>query len=199
MIHLLKIYVIKGIANDNIEIDYNEIPKDLHDYTKEFIKFFKLDINNTFINNKNEALIIAAGKGYLEILKYLHQNGIDIHADDDYIFRSAVYYDYIEIVKYLHQNGANIAIDNNIALRWAASYGYLEIFKYLLKNGAALMLGDDYSVFECATRNGQLKIVKYLVENIAGISFYVREALYFAKKNNHKEVVEYLQSKFDLT
>ena len=51
------------------------------------------------------AIIFAIGwaseYGRLDIVKYLVEQGADIHADDDYALRYAVTYDHLEIVDYL--------------------------------------------------------------------------------------------------
>ena len=42
MIHSLKIYAIKGISDGNNEFETikNQIPEDIHKFTKDFIRFF---------------------------------------------------------------------------------------------------------------------------------------------------------------
>jgi ankyrin repeat protein len=137
MINSLKIYAIYSISTNDKEIDYNEIPDDLHEFIKDFIKFFKLKTNNLndFIHNfnkeKNELLRYAAIHGHLEIIKYLIEHGTNIHANNDVALRFAAANGYLEVVKYLHQNGADIATDDNLALIWAAENGHREVVKYL--------------------------------------------------------------------
>ena len=53
----------------------------------------------------------------------------------------------LELVKYLHINGANINADNDYALRWAAYYGHLEVVKYLLQNGARINYTSEVLCF----------------------------------------------------
>ena len=50
------------------------------------------------------------------------------------------------MVKYLIENGANIHTDNDLALAWASSYGHLEVVKYLVEKGANIHADDDLSL-----------------------------------------------------
>src|SRR5690606_6248256 len=108
MINSLKIYAIYSISLNNIEIDYEELPKDLHEFIKDFIKFFKvnkyiwtnispIDLISNFNNKKNDILLYAAQKNHLEILKYLYQNG----ANNNQALMSAAGNGHLKIVKYI--------------------------------------------------------------------------------------------------
>ena len=71
----------------------------------------------------------AAARGHLETVKYLVEQGADIHAQKDKALRYAVYYDgNLEVIKYLVESGADIHADNDYVLRYAAEEiaGYLE-------------------------------------------------------------------------
>jgi hypothetical protein len=48
-----------------------------------------------------------------------------------YIFCWSAANGHLEIVKYLAEQGADIHADNNFALQWSAYYGHLEIVEYL--------------------------------------------------------------------
>ena len=64
-------------------------------------------------------------KEYLEIVKYLHENGAPITEN---AINWASLKGHFEIVKYLHENGAPIT---EYAINWASYNGHLEIVKYL--------------------------------------------------------------------
>ena len=80
----------------------------------------------------NKQLIHAATNGNLKIIKYLVEQGADIHADNDYALRLASSYGKLEIIKYLVEKGSNIYMNNNSALRRASQSNQLEIIQYFL-------------------------------------------------------------------
>ena len=79
---------------------------------------------------------MSATYDHIEIVKYLVENGADIHAQDNYALRWSARNDNFDIVKYLVENGADIHADNDYALWWSVCSNYLEIVKYLIENGA---------------------------------------------------------------
>ena len=56
----------------------------------------------------------------------------------------------MEVIKYLLENGANIHADNDYALRISAEMGYLEVVKYLIEKGANIHAEDDESLIYSA-------------------------------------------------
>jgi len=176
MIHSLKIYAIYSISTNNIEIeDYFEkiIPKDLHEFTKDFIKFFKLnryskDLIIIFDNSKDDLLICAAENGYLEVVKYLVENGVDINTDDDEALRYAAEDGYIEVVKYLHKNGANISANDDYALKYAVGNGHFEVVRYLVENGANIHAENDEAL-KWALLTDHREVIEYLIDNGAKV------------------------------
>ncbi len=222
----------------HLSSDVNKLPKDKegnYEVIKEFgklestklkhnnNKYIKYIANNNYdkyiIENidsfdresKNKLLILAARYGYLEIVKYLAENGAtpgdvgillaDIHADYDYALRLAAENGHLEVVKYLVDNGANLNADDDYALRLAALNGYLEVVKYLVENGAHIGAQDD-NALKSAVFNGHLEVVKYLVVNgapsgaagmlPADIHAHYDSALQWAAQNGHLKVVKYL-------
>jgi len=98
---------------------------------------------------------------HLEVVKFLVENGANIHANNDLALCWAAENGYLEIVKYLVENGANIHANNDCALRWAAYKGHLEVVKYLIENGADIHADNDSALY-CIAWNGHLEVVKYL-------------------------------------
>ena len=114
------------------------------------------DINrvNSILNNGKEninakdrdgwtALIWASCKGYLEIVKYLVENGADIDAKDNEgwsALMEASYEGHLKVVKYLVEKGIDrVNVKDNdgwTALMRASWRGYLEIVQYLVEIGA---------------------------------------------------------------
>ena len=91
-------------------------------------------------------------EGHLEIVKYLVDNGADVHANDDEALRWAASNGYLEVVEYLVDNGADIHANNDGALMWATLNGRLEVVKYLVENGADIHADDDWTL-RAATGN----------------------------------------------
>ena len=143
--------------------------------------------------DKNRALRWASRYGYLGIVKYLVENGANIHAENDHALLWASANGQLEVVKYLVNNGANIHADNDFALRWASKYGHLEVVKFLVQNGADIHDEDDEAL-RWTSFYGYLEIVKFLVQNGADIHAEDDWALRMATKYGHLEVVNYLKS-----
>src|SRR5690606_39160055 len=56
----------------------------------------------------------------------LFSNNIDYQINDNYLIKWAIYYSKLNFIKFLIQNGANIHTDNNHPLRWACKKGHIE-------------------------------------------------------------------------
>src|SRR4030042_1933252 len=84
--------------------------------------------------------------GNLKMVKYLHQNGADITANNNAAIRWASRNGHLEVVKYLHQNGGDITADNNCAIRWASRNGHLEVVKYLHQNGCDISIDNNGAI-----------------------------------------------------
>jgi len=146
----------------------------------------KKNISNIDYRTKNKGLLIASDKGYLEIVKFLIQNGADINTDDGGALRFSSYYGHFPIVKYLIKNGANMRIE---ALTEASVKGYLEIVKFLVENTKDI----NYDLaLRFASKSSHLDIVKFLVENGANVNAEDDYSLRIASKNGHTEVVKFL-------
>lgn len=66
-------------------------------------EIFKGDVD---IQAKNSALRLAADYGYLDIVKYLVEQGADIHVKQDDAYTCAVYNGHIDVINYLKSKGA---------------------------------------------------------------------------------------------
>lgn len=56
-----------------------------------------------FISRYTNPLMISAAHGLFFVVRYLHENGADIHWNNNCALRCAHYYGKINIVKYLRQ------------------------------------------------------------------------------------------------
>jgi ankyrin repeat protein len=124
----------------------------------------------TETNTRNLILRIAASNGHLDIVKYMIDFIQDIYGFSDMIY------------------GMNDVVQgaSAYAIRYAIEAGQIEIIKYLINKAA-----DDYSV-ALAARNGDLKIMRFLVSQ--GINIYANceGGLREAAKNGCLPMVEYL-------
>lgn len=111
---------------------------------------------------------------------------------------------FLDCIKYLVNNNIDMHMDNDIALKWAASKGYLPLVKYLIErpdckvcnqqciHGIDIHVEDDFPLNHAAG-NGHLEVVKYLIEKDPSV--HLTEALTQAAQNSQIEVVKYLISK----
>lgn len=100
------------------------------------IRINDLDIVKYFTERKvfiddGISLFYSAKNGYFDILKYLIENGADVHASNNVALRWASCKGHLEIVKYLVEKGANIHAEDNYALRYATQKQHLNIVNYL--------------------------------------------------------------------
>ena len=167
--------------------------------------------NFTNINAKDyfgyTALMRAASKGDLEIVKYLTENIENIINDKTVIDGSTALMfaskeGHLEIVKYLLENGADVNIKDNFgetALIWASREGYFEIVKCLVESGADINAKNSSGwtalMGVSSWKNGHLGIVKYLLKNGADINAKDNNgntALIKASKFGKLEIIKYL-------
>ena len=109
------------------------------------------------------ALHIAAENGWLEVVKFFAEQGVDIHAEDEIVLRSAVEHDYaLDVVKYLVEQGADIHSNNEAPLCKAVAEGALNVVKYLVEQGADIHARNDYPLRVAKAENYQ-SMVEYLM------------------------------------
>jgi ankyrin repeat protein len=118
--------------------------------------------------NDNGALVLSSYYGKIEVVKFLVENGADIHVLDDYALRMSSQNGFIEIVKFLINIGANIHAMNDYALRYSDCYEHNDVVKYLIENGANIHADNDYA-FRISVQHGNFELAKLLVEKGANI------------------------------
>ncbi len=133
----------------------------------------------------------AASGGYLDIVKYLHQNGTDIHWLDNLALFSAAAHGHLDVVTYLHRKPNDVQAQGNRAITDAASEGHLDVVIYLHKNGADISALDNLAMCNAAT-NGHLDVVTYLHQNGADIQAQGNRPITGAASKGHLDVVTYL-------
>ncbi|PVZ98002.1 hypothetical protein BB558_006006 [Smittium angustum] len=133
----------------------------------------------------------ACSNGYLNIVKDLVENGVDIHENNEIALKKASENGHLNVVKYLVEKGANIHSDQDWALGMASKSGHLDVVKYLVEKGAKVQAGENFAL-GIACWNKRLDIAKYLIENGADIIAETHWKQIFKDKNTHLDVVDYL-------
>jgi ankyrin repeat protein len=168
-------------------------------------------------------LMTIIKKGDMELIKYLVEMGVDVHANDYLAFRLAVKNNQVELAKYLLSIGADVHVRNECALYYAIENGYNEIVNVLLDAGAdpndidpyilypaikdekydlidslvgnGVNLHDDNEgLLRLAAENDEIKVLSYLLENKADIHACNDEVLKTAVENGSIETVNFLLS-----
>lgn len=121
--------------------------------------------------NGNTPLLIAAQRGYAQMVKKLLEQGADVDARNDY---------------------------GTTALMFASDYGHAEIVRILLDHGATVNLKDvrGHTALMFAANKGYEEIVEMLLEAGADAGIKDREghtAIYFAEGSGHKKIAELLK------
>lgn len=89
-----------------------------------------------WFTNTLKPLTYAIKEDYYHTVRYLHENGADIHVDKGYALRLAAWFGNFQIVQYSHENGADIHAFDEYALQNAAQKNHYDIVRYLYENGA---------------------------------------------------------------
>jgi ankyrin repeat protein len=158
------------------------------------------------IPEQNISIHEAALNGQLSQITRLLQGGSDFNAQDQDGCTALMYASFnghIEIIKTLIEKGANVNLQDSYgrtALMMASSGPYPEAVKMLLDHQADPNITDTdehFSALMYAAAEGQLDNVKILLSYKADPSLKDIDgdnAIAFAAKNGHKEVVALLKS-----
>jgi ankyrin repeat protein len=157
-----------------------------------------------FIDSGTDITIVlerSSATGNLSMVKYLVENGANIHACCDYALRYSSKNGHLPVVKYLIEKGADVHAFCGEALLWAAESGHLSIVKHLIEKGADINSFCEALLY--AAENGHLSVVEFLVEKGADIHNYYENgaddgndlALPRASGNGHLSVVKFLVEK----
>jgi hypothetical protein len=137
-------------------------------------------MHNTCINTDAKCIDcnMAAKKGHLECLKYLHENGCECDSDTS---KMAAFNGHLECLKYAHKNGCKWF---SLTCQYAAYNGHLECLKYAHKNGCKWYSNTCRN----AAENGHFECLKYAHEN--GCKWNSNTCA-FAAKNGHLKCLKY--------
>ncbi|AUV58851.1 ankyrin repeat protein [Bandra megavirus] len=138
----------------------------------------------------DNALIVAAQKGNLEIVKYLVESGANVKSQDNCAIRLASEFGHLDVVEYLYKAGANIKADGNYAIIWACKNGHFPVVEFLTSVGADIKAGQNLPI-KMAAIDGHSSIIKYLVGRGANISADNDYVFNIACRNGHSDLAEY--------
>ncbi len=96
----------------------------------------------------------------------------------------------VDTFKMLLQEGMLISDIDYSILRQIIIRGHMDVLKYLITNGAHVI--DQSDAYLEASYNGHLEIIKYFVEIGFDINNHIQTLLYFAKKNGHLEIYNFI-------
>lgn len=207
MIHSLKIYAIKGISDGNNEFETikNQIPEDIHKFTKDFIVFFNADENiedkeyspynllTNFKKNKNNLLDLSIESSALEVAKYLHNNGAeicDIHLPELIEFID------LDVIKFVVKDCKRGVGENELIN--AIEREDMDLIKYFIEeckiNISLRMMAQIISCPDIYDIDND--DIKYIYEKfIYGIN---QTMLYRANKYNNTKFAEHIKTTYNL-
>ena len=119
---------------------------------------------------KNLALLNASGRGHLDVVRLLLENGADVNAADisgNTALMRASENGHTDVVRLLLEKGVDVnAVYNHgeTALMRASAWGHLDAVRLLLEKGADVNAVNDYgeTALMLASREGHLDVVKLL-------------------------------------
>lgn len=155
---------LKKSPNVNVAKCIRDICRKIRIYPYEIsLPVYSFIINKNHRLHGNEVFIWAARRGDESIVRYLVENGVDIHIGNDLALRWAAEYGHESVVRYLANNGADIHVFNEHALQLAAENGHKSIARYLMKNITSDNIYYDIARSWTFARRNDL-IVEYLGE-----------------------------------
>lgn len=194
-------YYYSLISSDPLYVEYQKFSKNYYD---TFTTTFKAKTNATFY------LIDACQNKYWFLAKYfLSKYDVDIHYDDNTIFRWCCNNGNLEMVSDLYtksiSNGKtiNIHVDSDGAFRYSCYHGHLNITKYLLTlNGKINIFACGYYALTNSCINGHLEMAEYLyrlylennIDHDKLIGIFCRILDEIIERNHYIETIKWIYS-----
>ncbi len=196
-----RIFINLKDNSDNFPLGLAAFNNDLG-FTRRILTSGAADIN-CLNNGENTALIFAAEKGHIEIVRLLLEHNADKNhpnTNGSTAINYAAGNGHLEIVKLLLKHDARTNHpnkDGNTALIYAAKNDHLEIAKLLLEHGADKnhLNKDENTALNCAAADGNLEMAKLLLKHNAHTNHPNKEGntpLIFAATNGHPQIVKLL-------
>ena len=109
-----------------------------------------------------QGLLWAIDNGYLNVVKYIIDKGIDVGARTNTALYWACIHKQFEIFKYLVEKGADINIRIHDNFITASGNGSLDIVKYFVENGANIDEKTKKKALWHCCRNHHTEVKEYL-------------------------------------
>lgn len=157
------LYTLYKSDKINHHIGFDKINKNLYNTFKSVCTRNKLEVAQWLylIATTNEILCYIPL--YYTLMKKIILTKLDIHAENEVIFRDACCKGYLELAKWLYSLGkVDINANDEEAFRFACTNGHLETAKWLFSLDKVYIHMNDDEAFRMACSNGHLEIARWL-------------------------------------
>jgi len=127
---------------------------------------------------------------FLKIIKKDLLEEQDIHFDNEFLLKLAIWNCHMKSVRFLVNHGADVRVENDTLIEKAIERRCLEAVEVLLEKDETI-INDNPNLLQLAIRFKDLSIVKCLVDRGADISINQYENFLIAIDDNNVEIVEY--------
>ena len=165
---------------------------DIDDLLCEYVGEGNFEMVNYLLDKKADitgTLLHAAENGKMDMIKLLLDRGADLSIDGGFALSAAHQSENYDIVKYLIDLGVDVDADCNTLLWDYVENDNLEMVKYLLDKKV-----DVTGSLQYAADNGNMVIVKLLLNNGADVSVDGGYAVAYSALKGHIDIVKYLIS-----
>lgn len=162
------------LNNLNVNIDYNNysILKTCIDNNNYDFIHYLADNNFDFSVCDNIAIKLTTS---VRIMQILIENGVDIHVDNEFALKSAVFRNNIECFDLLIQSGADISAAGEEILLLAIdkirqNQKHFHILEKILSSGFNINLNNSYLINMALCRSVDIEFIEFLLINGANIN-----------------------------
>ena len=146
------LHIVKWAHENNISWNYLTFLRAIETNNLEFVKYL---FENECPRNDKRSIEIALEKCDLDIVKYLHENGLSFPIDS---LEYACGKGNIDVIQYCLDNGC---LWTSLSLRVSARKDRLEVIKWAITKGGFL----SKHVFSSAAIGGHIDVLQYLFDN----------------------------------
>jgi ankyrin repeat protein len=150
--------------------------------------------NGANIHYNNESALFSSLNNYHpDITLFLMKNGADVSAREYYAFNLIGTYSYVNIMDYLMEVGVDIHVDN-IAMKASLRNHCHEMIDYLIDHGADIRAQND-EILLISAQEGLCDLVEYSVDHGADVSIFTEANMHSIISNGYIDVALYLVKK----